>query len=178
MEERKWIVKALDIDCNSRMPVEDYLDIIIPRRKKVNRLVDELISNPEKGRILSNIKDEVWKINKEVATSKAVEMLTFSTNFVSENAQILFGMLMGGLIGYSSGSFLACGLGSTAGLGAGLVEKLVAKHGVFRISKYPRKTMEWIKEKIENPEEKLLSLMLSKDIRTIQVWALRRKLKK
>lgn len=175
--EKEWIVKALNIDYNPAISVEDYLDIILPRKKKINSLVNEFISHEGKMQWLSRVQDEIWKINEEVSSSKALELLTFATSFVSNNAKILFGMLMGGLIGYSSGSFAGCGLGGLGGLFGGIAEKLISKHGAFSIPKYPKSTVEWIKEKLESPEERLLSIMLSKDIRVIQIWSLRKKLK-
>jgi len=180
IEERKWIIDALCIDYNPKMPFEEYLDIILPRRKKICSLVNSLVSDKENDqRVRAQVNDEIWKINEEISSSKAIELLTFLTNFVSDNSKILFGMLVGGLVGYSSASFVGCGLGIAGGLAGEMVRKFVSKQGVaFRVTKYPKRTMEWLKEKIESPEEKLLSIMLSKDIRVIQTWALRKKLRK
>jgi hypothetical protein len=177
-KEKKEIVKALNMDYNSEMPVENYLDIILPRREKINSLLNELISGEEKDQQLSKINDAIWKINEEISSSKAIETFTFLTNFVSDNAKILFGMMLGGLIGYSSASFAGCGLGSVGGLLSGIVGKSVSKHMSLKVPKYPKKTIEWIKKKIESPEERLLATMLSKDIKVIQTWALRKKLQK
>lgn len=177
--ERELVVKALNIDYDPAMPLEDYLDIIVPRRKKINSLVNELILSKDRDKKLSKLNDEIWEINEEISSSKAIETLTFLTDFVSDNAKILFGMLLGGLIGYSSASFAGCGLGSSlGGLSSAAFQKVVSKYEVFKIPKYPKKTLEWLKEKIEGPEERLLAMMLSKDIRVIQTWAVRKKLKK
>jgi len=178
IEEEKRIIEALNIDYNPELPVEDYLDIVLPRKKKINSLLDDLISGKGKDQRISEITDEVWRINEEISSSKAIESLTFLTNFVSNNAKILFGMLIGGLIGYSSGSFAGCGLGGIGGIVSGIFGKYVSKRAGLKVPKYPRRTIEWIREKIESPEERLLSIMLAKDIRVIQTWALRKRLKK
>lgn len=178
IEEKRWAAEALNIDYNPKMPVEDYLDIIQPRRNKINSLLSELMLSEEKNQQLTRIDDEVWKINEEISSSKALESLTFLTSFVSDNAKFLFAMLLGGLIGYSSASFAGCGLGSVGGLASATLGKLISKHVPFKVPKYPKRTLEWVKEKIESPEERLLSIMLSKDIKVIQAWTLERKLKK
>ncbi len=178
IEERHQTIKALEIDYNPKMSIEEYLDIIHPRRERINRLISELVSGEEKDQRLKILKDEIWRINEEISSSKAIELLTFLTRFVSDNAQILFGMLVGGVIGYASASFAGCGLGSIGGLMSGAVGKHVSKHAPFKVPRYPKKTIEWIKTKIEGPEERLLAIALAKDIKTIQTWGLRRKLQK
>jgi hypothetical protein len=175
---KAWMVKALRIDYDPKMPIEDYLDIIGPRRKKVNSLISQLAAEKGKNAQLSEIRNEIQKINQEISSSKAVESITFATAFVHDNASILWGMLIGGLIGYSSASFAGCGVGSLAGVFGGIAEKIVSRKGAFSIPRYPKKTVEWLKEKIESPEERLLSILLAKDIKTIQVWNLRRRLRK
>lgn len=178
IEEKEWAVKALNLDYNPSMVVDEYLDIISPRRDKINSLVNEVITKKESGEALSKINDEIWEINREISSSKAIESLSFFTNFVSDNTKILFGMLAGGLIGYTSGSITGCGLGTFGGFVSGMVGELISKRIALKVPKYPKKTLEWLKAKIEGPEERLLSIMLSKDIKIIQTWALRRKLKK
>lgn len=180
VEEKIHVAKALGIEYNPNTPIEDYLDTIQPRRKKVNSLINGFIStNKEnRGKRLLELNDALWTINKEISTSKAIESLTFFTDFVSNNAQIVLGVLIGGLIGYSSASFAGCGLGTVGGLSSGFLGKLVSKHAGLRVPKLPKTTIEWLKEKIESPEERLLSMLLSKDVRTIQVWSLRKKLKR
>jgi hypothetical protein len=178
IDEKKWVAHSLNIDYTPDVPVEDYLDVILPRRKKINNLVNELISSKDKSQHLPMIQDALWKINEELSVSKTIESLTFATRFVSDNSGILFGMLMGGLIGYYSGSFAGCGLGSIGGLASSVAGKVVLKRNAFKLPRYPKKTLEWIKEKCEGSEEKALSKILSKDIKTIQVWALKERLKK
>lgn len=174
--EKEWVIQALNLDYNPKLSIEDYLDIIIPRRKKINSLVNDLISSGKREQI-AKINDEIWQINRELVSSETLESLTFLTNFVFDNSKILFSMFAGALIGYHAASFAGCGLGGLGGLAGGILEKLT-KHKPFKIAEYPRKTTEWIKTKLEGPEEKLLSILLSKDIKVIQLWALTQKLKK
>lgn len=174
--EKEWVIQALNLDYHPKLSIEDYLDIIIPRRKKINSLVNDLISRGKREGI-AKINDEIWQINRELVSSKTLESLTFLTNFAFDNAKILFSMFAGALIGYHTASFVGCGLGGLGGLAGGTLEKLT-KHKPFKIAKYPRKTTEWIKTKLEGPEEKLLSILLSKDIEVIQLWALTQKVKK
>lgn len=171
IRNRELTASALNLDYNPKISVDDYLDIITPRRKKINSLVRELILSGKGD--LSSINDEIWSINKEISSSKTIETLTFLTDFVFSSAPILFGIFAGALLGYSSISLAGCGLG---GLLGGIVGKL-SKRKSLKIPRYPKKTSEWIKAKIESPQEKLLSIMLSKDIKVIQIWNLRRKLK-
>lgn len=174
IQNKEWAVKALDLVYNPKMPIEEYLDVILPRKRKINVLLSEMIS---KGSENKQLNDELWKINQEVCSSKSLETITCLTNFISNNSSILFGMLTGALIGYFSGDFLSCGLGSMGGLASGFAAKVASKYKSFKVPRYPKKTMEWIKSKIEGPEYKILSLMLSKDTKIIQAWALQEKIK-
>ena len=176
MQKKEWTLQELELDYSPTMPVEEYLDIVLPRKKKIASLVDAVISKKGgKHKELSDIKDELWRINQEMSESKKLETVAFLTNFVHDNAGILLQMLVGGYLGYSLGSSVGCGLGGLAG---GAVGKIIAKRKMFKTPELPKKTLEWVKEKIEDPQEKFLSIALSKDIRVIQTWNLRRKLKK
>lgn len=178
IQRKEWVAKTLDLDYNPTISIETYLDIIIPRRRKINKLIKELMTAKENENQLSRINDEIWKINQEISSSKAMESITFLTSFTHDNAKILLSMLVGALLGYSTGSFLGCGVGSIGGFIGGTAGDWVAKRKSFKIPKYPQKTIEWMKAKMEGPEEKVLSIMLSKDIKTIQIWSLQKKLKK
>jgi hypothetical protein len=46
----------------------------------------------------------------------------------------------------------------------------------LKVRKIPRKTIEWFESKIEDQQERLMSTVLAKDISTIQVYQLRKKL--
>ena len=174
IEEKKWTIEALNLAYSPSIPVEKYLDIITPRREKINRLVNELIHDKGKEGRLGKINDELWEINQEISSSKRIETLTFLTNFVFDNANILVGLLAGALLGYFSASTAGCGLGGIAG---GIAGK-ITRNKPIKVAKYPAKTAEWIKARLESPQERLLSLILSEDIKVIQIWALREKLKK
>ena len=177
-KDRELALKALSLDYNPSMPIEDYLDVILPRKKRINSLVEELILSKGKKASITQIEDEIWEINKDIHTSKALETLTFTTNFVFDNAKILSSMLIGALIGYSSGSFTACGIGSGAGLLVGSAAQILSGKLNFKLRKYPKKTSEWIQSRIECAEEQVLATILAKDVRTVQVWSLQKKLKK
>lgn len=177
LSEKEWLVKSLQIDYNYNLSLEEYLDIIIPRKNKINRLLNSFLEN-KKEDSLSGIKAEIWKINKEISNSKALETFTFSTDFAHNNWKILLGMMVGGLIGYSSASFAGCTVGGGAGLIGGIADRIVQKKGAFKIPNHPTKTTEWIKGKIEDPQEKLIATILLKDIKTVQIWNLRRKIKR
>jgi len=177
IDAKENALHALGLDYDSRISVEEYLDVLMPRRDKVTTLVDSLLINKDKDKIISSINDEIWKINEELSSSKKVEMLTYTSDFVFGNSGLLFSLLVGGIIGYSSGSFLGCGIGSGLGsLSAYVGSKVMKKR--LKFPKYPKRTMEWLKVKIEDPQEKILAAALSKDIRVIQIWNLKKKLKK
>ncbi len=175
IENKEWLVESLNIGYNPEIPIEEYLDIIVPRRKRINSLVSELVST---GIFNKQLNDEIWKINQEISSSKSLETLDFLTSFTSNNASMIFSVLTGALIGYMSGDFIGCGLGGIGGLTTGIAGKIVSKYQSFKIPRYPRKTIEWIKARIEGPEQRLLSLILAKKTKTIQVWGLRKKMKK
>ena len=177
IQDKELALEALNLDYNPSMPVEDYLDIVLPRKKKINSLVDEILSSKGKQADFSRIEDEIWQINKEISTSKTLETLTFTTDFVFDNTRVLSSMLIGAMIGYSSGSFAACGMGSAIGLLTGGAVQRFSGKLKFKVRNYPRKTVEWLQSRIEGTEEQLLATILSKDISTIQVWSLRKKLK-
>jgi hypothetical protein len=176
VEEKELALRALNIDYNPAMPIEEYLDIVLPRKQRINRLVEEILSSKKKEETFSKIEDEIWAINCEVSSSKAIECFSFTTNLVFDNARILSSMLLGAFVGYCSGNFTGCGLGSAGGLAIGSVAKKLSEKVNFKVRNYPRKTSEWLKSKMESPEEHIIAKILAKDIKTIQVWSLRKKL--
>ena len=178
VQDKELALKALNLDYDPTIPVEEYLDIVLPRKKRINCLIEEVLSSKDGQRDISRIEEEIWKINSELSSSKTIETLTFTTSFVFDNAKVISSILIGALIGYSSGSFAGCGIGGAGGLFAGeIAQRFSGRFGKFKVRKYPKKTAEWLKSKIEGPEERLLATILSKDIRAVQVWSLRRKLK-
>jgi len=172
---KEWMAKSLCIDYNSKLSTEEYLDIIIPRKKKINRILGEFLET-KKSQPFQSITEEIWKINSELAQSKSLENYTFAVSFAQNNWKVIFGMMMGALIGFSSGSLTACTVGGGLGTTSAIADKIMQGKGIYKMPKYPKKTIEWIKAKIEDPQEKLIALLLSKDVKTIQLWNLRRKL--
>jgi hypothetical protein len=178
-ETKKWTAQALGLEYNPRMPIEEYLDIIIPRKKKINAMIDGFIARNDKN-LQQSINDEIWEINKEIATSKTIESYSWFAKFVSSKA-VISGVLAAITLGVST-SLLGCGLesivgsGSVGSVGASVTAKVIENYGLkkgLKLPKPPKKTVEWLKEKLENPQEKLLAKMLSKDVPVIQVWSLR-----
>jgi hypothetical protein len=159
------------------MHVEEYLDIMLPRRKKILDLINRLETEKNGERSYKSLKDEIWRINREVSSSKSLEAVSFVTDLVSRNVGILLGMMLGGILGYASDSFSGCGLGGVVGAGVASVSRL-ANNKPFKIPSISKRTKEWVEAKIESPQEKLLSAVLAKDIPTIQVYHLRRRLQR
>ena len=184
MEEKIWVANALGITYNPEMPVEQYLDIVLPRKAKINSLIERFIKKNEDGTYKS-INDEIWKINKEIATSKKIEMYDYLTTFASTNKSLITGLILGGSIGFATASLIGCGfegaIASLSSIGGSIAGKTAARLGLsqrIKAPKPPKKTIEWLKEKIETPQEKMLAAVLSKDVPLIQIWALRKKLNK
>lgn len=177
MQEKELAIKGLNLAYDSKMPVEVYLDVILPRRKKINDLIKELIGSNSRARQISRINDELWKINKDVVTSKSLECLSFMTSLITDNLNIVTSLLAGALIGYSSAQVFGCGIGTAGGMIAGIAGKKLSPHAGLKIPSIPRTSIEWIKSQLESPQEKMLSLILSKDIKAIQIWQLRRELR-
>ena len=179
LSDKEFALKSLNLDYNPSMPIEEYLDTIVPRKQKINKLVEGLLTSKDRNKEILQIQEEIWKINKEISSSKKIETLTWTTNILFNNIKVLSTALIGALIGYTSGNFTACGLGGAGGFVAGeVINKVSGKYGDFKIPKYPAKTAEWLKSKIEGSEERVLATVLSKDIKAIQVWSLRKKLNK
>ena len=176
MQEKELTIKGLNLDYDPKKPVESYLDVILPRRKKINDLVKELISSDSREKQVSRINDELWKINREVVTSKSLESLSFVTSLITDNLSIITILLAGALIGYSSAQVLGCGIGTAGGIIGSIAGKKLSPQMGLKVPQIPRTSIEWLKTQLENPEEKMLSLILSKDVKAIQVWQLRRKL--
>jgi hypothetical protein len=89
--------------------------------------------------------------------------------------------MIGALAGYSSASVIGCAVPESLSTLGGLLGAAVGKvipSDKIKVPKPPKKTLEWIKEKIERPEERLLSIVLDKDIKTIQVYLLKKKIRK
>jgi hypothetical protein len=177
-QEKELIIKGLNLDFNPKMPLEEYLDIILPRRKKINALINDLIKTSDREEHISRINDELWEINRDVVSSKSLESLSFLTNLVTDNLNIVSSLLVGATLGYSSGQLLGCGIGSVIGMIAGTGGKKLSHYAGANIPRIPRKTIEWTKTLLESPQEKMLSLLLSKDVKTIQVWLLRKRMGK
>ena len=61
-----------------------------------------------------------------------------------------------------------------------LVERLVELMKSYppKIRKIPKKTLEWIESKVESPKERLLSMALAKNITSIRVYELMKRLKR
>lgn len=174
MEDSAWIMRSLNLEYNPAMSVEEYLDIMLPRRQKIVALANRFAQKQSDERQRKSLQDEIWRINREVASSKSIETLSFVTDFVSENIAIILGMLIGGMLGYGSASFSGCGVGA----GAGAVVSRLAKNKSIKVPKTPKKTKEWVEARIENAQERLLSTLLAKDLQVVQVYRLRKKLKK
>ncbi len=175
-KEEELMAKVLKIDYNPKMPIDDYLDIILPRRKKISELINRVLEQNNKENYISQVNDALWAINKEVNSSKSLETLNFVSELVSSNAGLISSLIVGAAIGFSSANLLGCGLGSAGGAAAGIASKKVAQHGKLKIPKYPTRTKEWLKAKLESPQERLISILLCKDLNAIQIWSLRKKL--
>jgi hypothetical protein len=177
-DEKKWAIEALHIDYDPKMPIIDYLDIIKDRQKKVTTLLTNLLYN-ERGKPvdISHVANKIANINHELVSSKSMELFTCSTSFLRNNSGVITSMLLGGLIGYSSANFLGCTLGSATGLLGSIGAKLLSKEINFNVPESPKNTLEWLKSKVEDSEEKITASLLAKDIEIIQIWNLRKKLK-
>jgi hypothetical protein len=181
--EKKWVTEALGLNYNPKMPIEEYLNIIIPRKKKINSLLDKFIEKRDPN-LTKTINDEIWKINKEITGSKRIELLNYLTSFSPNDVGLISGIIAGCVLGYGSSGLLGCGLDKVVSLAAGVgttsvTSKLTNNHSLSKklnLPKPPKKTVEWIKEKFESQEERLFAKLLSTDIPTIQVWSLRKKL--
>lgn len=178
LEEAERVMTSLNLEYSPSVPVEQYLDIMLPRRQKITKLVDLLLSSGSDRREshVKHLNDEIWEINRQISTSRGLESLSFVTEFASDNIGIITGMLVGGLLGYTSASFAGCGIGGMVGASLGAAGRLLKKP--FKVRKLPAKTIEWIEAKIEGPGEKLMSMALAKDLPTIQIYQLRKKLKR
>jgi hypothetical protein len=178
LEEAERVMTSLNLEYSPSMPVEQYLDIMLPRRRKITTLVDLLLSSgPNKREShVKHLNDEIWEINREISTSRGLELLSFVTEFASDNMGIITGILVGGFLGYTSASFAGCGVGGMVGASLGAAGRLLKRP--FKVRKLPAKTIEWMEAKIEGPGEKLMSMALAKDLPTIQVYQLRKKLKR
>jgi hypothetical protein len=177
LEEAETVMRSLNLEYSPSMSVEQYLDIMLPRRKKITKLVDLLLSSGSnrKESHVKRLNDEIWEINRQISTSRGLELLSFVTEFASDNIGIITGLLVGGFLGYTSASFAGCGIGGMAGASLGAAGRLLTRP--FKVRKLPAKTIEWMEAKIEGPGEKLMSMALAKDLPTIQVYQLRKKLK-
>lgn len=178
IQANELTVNGLNLGYNPTKPVEEYLEIILPRRSKINRLIKELTEQSSRNKQVTRINDELWQINRDVVASKSLESLNFLTRLVTDNLNIITSLLIGALVGYSSAELFGCGIGSAIGTAGGILGKRLSRYTGARIPNMPKKTVEWMKTQLESPQEKMLSLLLSKDIKTIQVWQLRRKLGK
>jgi hypothetical protein len=179
-DDKRLALMSLSLDFREGMNLEEYLDIVLPRKKRINNLLDELVISKGKARSnLSQIQSDIMKINSEINNSKKLETLTWGTQLLFNNSQVVASIIAGALIGYTSGNYVGCGIGGVGGAGLGEFSQYISgKYTKFKVGKYPPKTTEWLKSKLESAEEKALAAILAKDIKAIQVWSLRKKLEK
>jgi len=170
------VMRGLKLSYNPSIPLETYLDIVMPRRSKIQGIVSDAIqrSQPKSKVFLSNLQKEIEKVNREVESLKSstrAKLLNFATNFVADNKSIIAGCIIGAGLGFAQFGLIGCGGGFLGGVGA----KLLGTKAQITLPKEAKDIVQALHRAIEPGYEKLLSHYLSKRVNLVQVWKLQEK---
>jgi hypothetical protein len=177
---RDTIMVGLKIAYDTSVPLETYLDIVSERKSKIKETVRNILSKaePEKATFLSNLKTELEHINHEVEAlklSKRGLLIDLITNFVIQNkGSILAGLITSASLGLIGLGFVGCG----AGAASGIATKVLTKKAGISVPKEAGELVGKISTVFEPYYESMLAATLSMDKQAIQVWQVRKKLKR
>jgi hypothetical protein len=176
-EIRESVMQGLRLSYNPSLPIETYLDIVVPRRDKVQNLVSGIVkkSQPASNAFLSNLQNEIEKVNSEVRTlrsSKKTKLFGLVTNFVTHNKSLVTGCLIAATLGLGGLAVIGCGSGVAAGIGS----KILQKYQQVYLPKEGKELKEELLRWVEPGYERFLSHLLSRSANVVQVWQLQEKL--
>lgn len=173
---REMIVNQLMISYTPSIKLETYLDIILPKQHKIQKIVNEYISrgDPQNPTFYAKTQKELDKINqeiREIEASKKTKVINLPTSFIAQNPGVMTGIIIGTCIGAPMG-LVGCGAG---GLVGGATFKFLGEG--LRIPREAKELAKIFISIFEPAYEKFLAFSLSKDIKAIQVWRLRKELR-
>lgn len=173
---REMIINQLMISYNPSIKLETYLDIITPKKHKIQKIVSECLSkgDPQDPTFYANLQRELDKINqeiKEIEVSKKTNIINLPTSFIAQNPRVVMGIIIGVCIGAPMG-LVGCGAG---GLVTGAAFKFLGKG--LKIPSEAKELARIFADFFEPAYEKFLASSISKDLKAIQIWRLRKELK-
>jgi len=177
-EIRSSVLRGLRLAYDPAIPVSTYLDIVLARRDRVQRLVLDMVekSKPASDTFYSNLQREIERINTEIRSlrsSKRGQLLEFATAFLSHNKSVVAGSLIGSLLGATQFGLLGCTSGSVVGSVAG---ESLRRFGKISVPQQGKRIKEALLSRLEPTYQKLLSQSLSTSLSAIQVWDLQKRL--
>lgn len=163
----------------TQMPLESYLDIAEKRRKTIRSIVEKIFINSESDQtfLLSAIQTEIEKLNlevRELTSSKKVTLYEAITNFSKQNKSLIAGAITAVTAGVCGLGLVSCG----ASLAGGVVGKVVSSKASVTYPKEFKNIRDSIALKIQPNYERMLSTSLGCSTSAIQLWQLRKVLKK
>lgn len=179
VEIRDLVMKGLRLSYDTSLPLETYLDVVTDRKHKIQRIVDDIIqkASTEKEILLSSLQREVERVNQEVETLKSSKrrvIIDLVTNFALQNKSIVSGFVIGAGLGIGGLGLIGCGTGVLSGL----LAKAVSKTAKVSWPKEKNELTRKLSTVLEPHYEKFLAEALSKDLRVVQIWQLRKRITK
>jgi len=152
---------------------EQYLDIVLPHRPQLTKIVAEIVEGPGTDSTtkliaaISNINDEIRRFEhkKRFLAYRAI------AGFAAGNSSIIGALLVAGALGIG-GHFAGCGATVIAGVGV----KALSKVKRFKSNKYIRDLGRSIHASIQPALAKVLARYLGATTRAVEVWQLRQEL--
>jgi len=183
----RLIAENLEITIPTNMSPEKYIEIILPHKSKLTKIIRELAENSQNdgGKIsLGKLIGEIGSINEQIRKaqkSRRYAALQASVGLVSNNPFMIGSLLAAGGVGLCS-SMLGCDAGLAIRLSGGAmattgVAKIAAKVSKAkldsRVVQYKDRVLQDLKQQFTG----FMSTYLQMDIRALQVWQARKDLK-
>lgn len=182
------IAENLEITIPKNMPAEKYIEIILPHKQKLTKIVRELAgkSRADDGKVLlGNLIGEIGSINEQIRKAQKTRRysaLQASAGMVSTNPFLIGSILAAGSVGLCS-SLLGCNTSIVASLSGGamattgaarLATKVLKTKWDDRVVSYKDRLVKDLKQQFTG----FMSTYLKMDVRAVQIWQVRKDLKK
>jgi hypothetical protein len=182
------IAENLEITIPKNMSPEKYIEIILPHKPKLTKIVRELAvkSRAEDGTVLlGKLIGEIGSINEQIRKTQKTRRysaLQASAGLVSTSPFLIGSLLAAGGMGLCS-SMLGCNASLAASLTGGAVAttgaaKLVAKALKTKMDNRVLAYKERVLQDLRQQFAGFMSSYLQMDVRAVQVWQVRKDLEK
>jgi hypothetical protein len=182
------IAENLEIMIPKNMSTEKYVEIILPHKPKLAKIVRELAvkSRAEDGNVLlGKLIGEIGSINEQIRKAQKTRRysaLQASAGLVSTNPFLIGSILAAGGVGLCS-SMLGCNASLAASLGGGAIATTgAAKFATKALkTKWDNRVLAYKESLVKDLKQQFTGFMstyLQMDVRAVQIWQVRKDLDK